>query len=166
MKLLNLTIISIFLLSSAVFATDNTSFHVFNSGETISSSKMNENFQRTQTTMDNVDTRFKSVEDNITQLNQQISSLEIVEDQNSIIIGNTKIIWGIAITQMTDKNFATIYFTIPFSSEPSISVVTRNENNLEGYYYDYNAICNINQCKIYSSTYNNIEYYYTIIGNL
>ena len=44
-----LTLISAFLLSNAVFATDNFSIpNTFNSGETISSQKMNENFEEIQ----------------------------------------------------------------------------------------------------------------------
>ena len=49
MKNLILTIISAFLLSNAVFAKDNfTITNKFNSGETISSQKMNENFGEIQ----------------------------------------------------------------------------------------------------------------------
>ena len=49
MKNLILTIISAFLLSNAVFATDNFTIpNKFNSGETISSQKMNENFNAIQ----------------------------------------------------------------------------------------------------------------------
>ena len=49
MKKLILTIISAFLLSNVVFATDNfTITNKFNSGETISSQKMNENFNAIQ----------------------------------------------------------------------------------------------------------------------
>ena len=52
MKQLTLTIISVIFLCSSVFAadniSDNSSFHVFNPGETISSSKMNDNFEITK----------------------------------------------------------------------------------------------------------------------
>ena len=90
MKLINLAIISLFLLFSPVFATDNSSYHVFNAGETISSSKMNENFQRTKSTIDNVDTKLNSIQDNITQLNQQIGSLGGEFVVSRWFLGNTK----------------------------------------------------------------------------
>ena len=49
MKNLILTIISALLFSSAVLATDNFTIpNAFNSGETILSQKMNENFQAIQ----------------------------------------------------------------------------------------------------------------------
>jgi len=52
MKNLILTIISAFLLSNVVFATDNFTIpNKFNSGETISSQKMNENFKAVQDLM-------------------------------------------------------------------------------------------------------------------
>ena len=49
MKKLILTIASVLLFSSAVLATDNFTIpNAFNSGETISSQKMNENFEALQ----------------------------------------------------------------------------------------------------------------------
>ena len=136
MKKLILTIASVLLFSSAVFATDNFTIpNAFNSGETISSQKMNENFNL--------------IENKINNLigNQQNTS----SGQNWVRLGNIQIVSG------QEYNVSIVNFEMPFG-EPAH--LTGNCSNSS---YSVNKIIPANTTS-FDLGYNCNELVYTIIG--
>ena len=80
MKQITLTIISVLLICSSIFAndniSDNSSLHVFNSGDTISSSMMNDNFELLKLSNLDLMNQIKYLNDNISASNVKIEELQ------------------------------------------------------------------------------------------
>ena len=119
MKQLTLTIISVIFLCSSVFAadniSDNSSFHVFNPGETISSSKMNDNFEITKLSKLELINQINELRDNLTYVMSQMNS----SPQGSLFYPDG--FWGTPVlinsNEYTVPNGKTFYITAYNSSE-------------------------------------------------
>lgn len=80
---------------SALFAnsdniTSESDMHVFNSGETISSSKMNENFQITKLSKIELVNLITGLRDNLTQMNSQMTQMSSQMTQMNIQLNSSR----------------------------------------------------------------------------
>lgn len=169
MKHLLISIIFL-LLSTLTFGSDNNSdnltvSHTFNSGETISSSKMNENFQ---SIVEGLNQRILSLEN---KLNNLVNEDSFSQKENIIEVGNTRIISG--FVDNYDKNTYSpdnplrINFEEPFQNTPLIYLTGRGDshNYVGGSDQDlWKGFCGLEYCSVSRAGGNGEELNYLIIG--